>query len=123
MTLQEKNLYQQIHPLRLVVDWSSGLAACYLFWLRDIWTGVAISVIPSLIVSLYVVRFADLEKIKTSPFGEYFKRTYSRTIDIFRFAGFVILAGSSWWHSVPGMIGGLVIIILTWTYGLFIKKP
>jgi hypothetical protein len=122
MTLLEKNLYQQIHPVRLIVDWGSGITACYFFWMRDIWTGVAISVLPSLIVSLFVVRFADLEKIQSSPFGRYFKRTYSRTVDIIRFAGFVILAGSSWWHSAPGMIAGLLIIILTWTYGLFIKK-
>lgn len=122
MNLQEKNLYQQIHPLRLAVDWGSGLAACYLFWLRDIWTGVAVSIIPSLIVSLFIVRFADLEKIKASPFGAYYKRTYTRTVDLIRFAGFVILAGSSWWHSAEGMIAGLVVILLTWTYGFAYKK-
>lgn len=122
MTFQEKNLYQQIHPVRLITDWTAGLTACYFFWLREIWLGVAISILPSLIVSLLVVRFADLEKIKSSPFGEYFHRTYTKTVDIIRFSGFVILAGASWWHFAPGMIAGLLIIIGTWTYGLLIKK-
>jgi len=32
MTLQEKVLYHQIHPLKLITDWGTGLAALYLFW-------------------------------------------------------------------------------------------
>lgn len=122
MNFQEKNLYQQIHPLRLFTDWSSGITACYFFWLRDIWLGVTIAFLPSLIISLLVVRFGDLEKLKSSPFGQYYKRTYNKTSDLIRFAGFVILASASWWQLVPGMIAGLLIILVTWTYGLFIKK-
>ncbi|MBI2427536.1 MAG: hypothetical protein HYV29_01820 [Ignavibacteriales bacterium] len=122
MTLQEKNLYQQIHPARLITDWAAGIAACYLFWQNDIWLGVAISFVPSLIVSLLVIRFADLEKIRQSTFGDYFKRTYSKRVDLIRFAGFVVTAGASWWQNIPGVAAGIVIIIATWTYGLMIKK-
>lgn len=122
MTLQEKNLYQQIHPVRLATDWLTGIAACYLFWQNDIWFGVAVSFVPSLIVSLLVIRFADLEKIRNSSFGEYFKRTYSKRVDLVRFAGFVIAAGASWWHNIPGIAAGLVIILGTWMYGFTLKK-
>lgn len=122
MTLQEKNLFQQIHPLRLITDWSTGIGACYLFWQREIWYGVALSFLPSLLVSLLVIRFADLEKIMNSPFGAYFKRTYSKKVDLIRFAGFVVLAAASWWQLIPGMAAGLAIIVGTWTYGLFGTK-
>lgn len=122
MTLQEKNLYQQIHPARLFTDWATGIGACYLFWQKEIWIGVALSFIPSLIVSLLVIRFADLEKIQRSKFGNYFKRTYNKKVDLIRFAGFVVMAGASWWHNIPGIAVGIVIIIATWIYGIILKK-
>lgn len=122
MTLQEKNLYQQIHPIRLITDWLSGIAACVLFWSHDLWIGVALSFIPSLIVSLFVIKFADLEKIRQSAFGEYFKRTYNKKIDLIRFVGFMVAAGASWWQNIPGIVLGFIIIIATWTYGLVLKK-
>ena len=122
MTLQEKNLYQQIHPVRLVTDWSTGIGACYLFWIHEIWYGVTLSFLPSLIVSLLVFRFADLGKIKNSKFGAYFQRTYNKTVDLIRFVGFIILAAGSWWHIVTAMALGFFIIVGTWTYGLLIKK-
>lgn len=120
MTLQEKSLYQQIHPARLIVDWTSGLYACYLFWHQEIITGIAVAFLPSLFVSLFVIRMANLEKLKNSRLGKYFQRTYNKTVDLLRFAGFVVMAGGSWYQFFPGIGIGLGIIILTWTYGIFL---
>jgi len=122
MTLLEKNLYQQIHPIRLFTDWSSGLFACYLFWDQKLIEGIAAAFGPSLIVSLIILRFADLEKLKNSTFGRYYKRTYNRTVDFTRFGGFVIMAAGSWSQSIQIAGVGLIIIIGTWTYGLFQTK-
>lgn len=122
MTLQEKNLYQQSHPVRLITDWATGIGACYLFWQKEIWLGAAIAFLPSLIVSLFVIRFANIEKLADSRFGKYFKRTYNKKVDLIRFGGFVVMAGASWWENIPGIAVGFVIIIGTWTYGLFLKK-
>lgn len=122
MTLQEKSMYQQIHPLRLTVDWVTGLTACYLFWLHDMVNGLIVAFIPSLLVSLFVIRFGELEKLKNSSFGKYYKRTYSKTIDLVRFGGFVIMSGSAWYNFAEGIVGGIVVVIATWTYGMFLKK-
>ena len=122
MNLPEKNLYQQIHPARLIADWATGLYACYLLWQQELVTAMIVAFIPSLIISLIIVRFGDLEKIKNSPFGRYYKRTYNKSIDIIRFGGFVIMAGGSWGQSYQAVGAGLSIIIGTWTYGLFSSK-
>ena len=122
MNLPEKNLYQQIHPVRLLSDWSTGLYACYLLWQQELVPAMIVAFIPSLIVSLIIVRFVDLEKIKNSPFGRYYKRTYNKTVDLIRFGGFVVMAGGSWGQSFPALGVGLAIIIGTWVYGLFKKK-
>lgn len=119
MTLLEKNLYQQIHPVRLFTDWSSGFFACYLFWNQKLIEGLAAAFVPSLIVSLIILRFTDLEKLKNSTFGRYYKRTYNRTIDLIRFGGFVVMASGSWNQSLQIAGVGFIIIIGSWTYGMF----
>ena len=32
MTLAEKTLYHQIHPVKLLVDWVAGVLSLYFFW-------------------------------------------------------------------------------------------
>ena len=121
MNLLEKNLYQQIHPARLFTDWASGFVACYLFWEHDLVFALIVAFIPSLIVSLIVVRFANLEKLKNSPFGKYHKRFYNKTIDAVRLAGFIVMAGGSWFQFFEIAGAGLAIILWTWLYGLFTR--
>ncbi len=122
MNLIEKNLYQQIHPLRLATDWLSGFAACYLLWQKEIAGGIIIAFIPSLFVSLVVMRFVDLEKVKNSAFGRYYKRTYKQLLDTLRLAGFAVMAIGSYNQSLPAAGAGLLLIIGTWTIGIFQKK-
>ncbi len=122
MNIIEKNLYQQIHPARLVTDWTTGLFACYWLWQHELVTAIVIAFLPSLIVSLIVVRFVDLEKTKNSPFGRYFKRTYSKSLDLVRLAGFIVMGVGSWYHSIPAAAIGCAVIIITWTYGLLSGK-
>lgn len=121
MNMPEKNLYQQIHPLRLATDWVTGFSACYLLWQQQMVSAIIVAFLPSLVVSLIIVRFADLHKIKQSPFGRYHKRTYTKTVDLIRFGGFVIMAAGSWIMQLPVAGAGLAVIIGTWTYGLFFK--
>lgn len=122
MNLIEKNLYQQIHPLRLATDWLSGFASCYLFWQQEIAGGLIVAFIPSLFASLIVMRFVDLEKTKNSAFGRYYKRTYKKSHDTIRLAGFAIMAIGSFNRSLPAAAVGLVIIIASWMIGFFPKK-
>ncbi|NUN69040.1 MAG: hypothetical protein HUU02_04965 [Bacteroidetes bacterium] len=122
MNLIEKNLYQQIHPLRLATDWISGFVACYLFWQQEVAGGIIIAFIPSLFVSLVLMRFVELEKVKNSAFGRYYKRTHKQILDTLRLAGFAVMAIGSYNQSLPAAAAGLLLIIGTWTIGIFQKK-
>jgi len=35
MTLAEKTLYHQIHPVKLLVDWLAGVLSLYFFWQHE----------------------------------------------------------------------------------------
>ena len=122
MTLQEKTFYQQIHPLRLFVDWTTGFYSCYLFWQQDVIPGLFIAFIPSIIVSMFLAKFGELETLKNSTFGKYLRRTSNKTVDLIRLAAFSCMAAGSWFHQIPIAAVGLLVVIGTWTYGLFVKS-
>ena len=43
MTPQEKYLYHQIHPVKLLTDWVTGLLALYFFWRHELVAAAAIA--------------------------------------------------------------------------------
>ncbi|MFA6469065.1 MAG: hypothetical protein WCW35_09210 [Bacteroidota bacterium] len=122
MNLLEKNLYQQIHPARLITDVSTAFGACYFFWQHDVVGALIVAFIPSLFVSLTIVRFANLERIKNSAFGRYHKRIYNKTVEFIRLAGLAAMAIASWYQSLDAAGAGFAVILITWSYGLFTKK-
>jgi hypothetical protein len=98
MTAQEKFLYHQIHPAKLFVDWSTGLAALYPLWRHELLLAIFIGIVPSLITSLALVRFAHLEKYKESRFGRYISRYMTRAVEMLRSAGYALMAIGAWFH-------------------------
>jgi hypothetical protein len=47
MTSVEKSLFHQIHPLKHVADWGTGLLALYPFWQHELLAAILIAFIPS----------------------------------------------------------------------------
>ncbi len=121
MTIQERSLYHQIHPLKLFTDWSTGLIALYLFWGHRLVAGLALALIPSIAVSLAIVRFADLEKYRQSPFGRYVGRYMTRTAQATRLAGYGVMAVGAWYHAAWLIPIGLAVILAAWLHGLVLR--
>jgi hypothetical protein len=122
MTLQEKSLYHQIHPVKLFTDWSAGLIALYPFWRHNFVVALLIAFLPSIVVSLILIRFVNLEKQKKSSFGRYVRQYMTRSIETVRFVGFIIMAIGAWYHVVWVIVAGLMIIILTWLRGVLLPS-
>jgi hypothetical protein len=66
MDIREKALYHQIHPIKLFTDVSTSFVSLFLIWQHKIVAGLLIGMIPSIVVSWVVIRFANLEKLKQS---------------------------------------------------------
>ena len=118
MTAQEKYLYHQIHPVKLFADWSTGLIALYPLWQHDLLTAILIAFIPSIIVSLVLIRFANLEAYSRSRFGNYIRRYMTRTMEMLRLAGYLVMAIGAWFHIIWLVLLGLFVIVLAWTRGV-----
>ncbi len=124
MTFQEKSLYHQIHPLKLFTDWSTGLIALYLFWQHNLLAALFIAFVPSIFVSLMLVRCVNLEKYKQSSFGKYIQQYMTRRVETVRLAGYALMATGAWYHVIWLIPAGLLVILLAWLRGVvFPNKP
>lgn len=124
MTLQEKTLYHQIHPLKLFTDFSAGIVALYPLWQNNLLTGLLIMFIPPILVSFMLIRFVNLEKYKQSSFGKYVHQYMSRSDEMIRFAGYALMALGAWFHALWLIPFGLLVVVLAWLRGVFFpNKP
>lgn len=55
MTPQEKVLYHQIHPLKLLTEISAEAISLYLFWKRKLVAGLLVLFLPPPVVSLLIM--------------------------------------------------------------------
>jgi len=114
MTTYEKYLYHQVHPLKLLTDWGSGVAALYFFWKQELLLAVLVAVVPSLVISGVLIRFASLEHYATSKRGQYIKTHMTRARELLRLAGYVVMAFAAWYHLPWMILSGLLLILLAW---------
>jgi putative flippase GtrA len=120
MTLQEKTLYHQIHPAKLLTDWGTGLYALYPLWQHQLILALLIAFVPSIIASFVIIRYVDLERQKQSSFGGYISRYMTRLMQAIRFVGYAIMALGAWYHAVPVVVIGLAVILLAWLRGIIL---
>ena len=54
---REKILYRQIHPLKLLTDWSAGFAAFPLFWRHRVRAALLLISVPPILTSVLILRY------------------------------------------------------------------
>ncbi len=122
MNIFDKTLYHQIHPFKLTTDVITAFTAVYLLWLHLIIEGLAVAFVPSLVISLFMLKLMDFEKQKQSRLGKYVKKYMSRGVDTVRSVGFVVMLVGGWFHFLWLIALGFLVIILTWLNGLIFKR-
>lgn len=122
MTPKEKQLYHQIHPLKLLTDISAEIISLYLFWRHKLAAGLVFGVIPSVIVSAIMIKWTNLEKYKQSDVGHYIKVNMTPFAVTLRILGTIVSHIGAWWYQ-PWLIPlGWGIVILGWTQGLLRRR-
>ena len=123
MDFGEKVLYHQIHPAKLAADVGASLVSTYLMWRHKCVAALLSSFVPSTIASVLVIRYADLEKRKRSPFGRYMHRYMNRRVEAWRFFGQVVIWVGAWYRVGKLVPIGWAIVVAAWTNGLWRKPP
>jgi hypothetical protein len=122
MTLKEKILYHQVHPVKLAADIGAAVVSLYFFWQHDLIIGLLTHLIPPPIGSFAVIRFANLEGYKNSQLGAYLLRYMTPTAQATRLIGNIIMVFAAWFHSPTGIATGIAIVLAAWTYGLVLSS-
>jgi len=122
MTLKEKALYNQIHPLKLSTDILAAGVSLYFFWLHQLLPALVVHFVPPLIASALLIRYADLEPFKESAFGRYVGRSMTRMIEGVRLFGDLVMILGAWRHDLFLVSAGAAVIVGAWCSGLLPSK-
>ena len=122
MTLKEKALYNQIHPLKLSTDILAAAVSLYFFWLHQLLPALLLHFLPPLIASALLMRYADLAPLKETAFGRYVERNMTRTIEFIRLFGDLVMILGAWLHDPLLLSAGLLVIIGAWCNGFLPSK-
>ena len=115
---RERLLYHQIHPAKLGTDVATAAATTVLLWHHRPLVALLVAFLPSVAVTIVLLRWADLEPYRRSAFGRYVGRFMTRRVELARVAGLVPLWGGAWLRR-PVVIGlGVVWILACWLWGL-----
>ena len=122
MTYTEKLMYHQIHPLKLGVDLACAAIALFFVWEHDWVKGLIVAFIPSMLVSMYVLKYYDLEPLKKSALGQYIGGYMTKYMEGMRTGGLAVAATGAWMHDLNILGLGLAVILYTWVAGFFMRR-
>lgn len=122
MTLQERTLYHQIHPLKLATDIGVTAPAIALFWAHQFWAALLVTLLPSVIVSAALLRWGRLEWLRDSAFGRYLARYMTPAAQFARSLALILLCVGGWLRLWWVIALGLLIVLVAWGYGLALQR-
>jgi cobalamin synthase len=114
---KEKYLYHQIHPLKLFTDIGAALGSLYLLWRHQLAFALVVLLAPPVLVSLLLMRYADLEPYRQSAFGKYVARSMSHAMEAVRLAGMAVTALGASRQSLWIIGAGVAIVLFGWLRG------
>lgn len=121
MELAERVLYHQIHPAKLVVDVATALGAAALLWQHRLTAALCVGLVPPVVASAVLLRWADLEPYRASAFGRYVRRFMTRRVEFARLVGLVPLWLGAWVRRPVVIAVGAAWIVGCWLWG--IRRP
>lgn len=119
MTRTEKLLYHQIHPLKLLTDFTTSFASCWLLWQAEWALAAAVALAPSIMITAWLVWRADLERFKHTPLGRYLAAYMTRKVEALRLLGQAVMWIGAGAHVPWLMPLGLMIIVYAWLIGMW----
>ena len=118
LSLKEKILYHQIHPLKLAADIGCEPVSLYYFWRHNLLLGLATHFLPPIAASLLLIRYANFEAYKNSKAGAYLRRHMTEPVQTVRFVGDLAMVFGAWFHQIVWIAVAVVVIIGAWCAGL-----
>jgi hypothetical protein len=120
MLYREKQLYHQVHPLKLGTDISTSIVSTYFFWVHDLWPAILTTLVPPVAVSVIMLSTMDFSWIKRSAVGRYLAWEMTPATQALRLAGALVMIFGAWYQQWWGIVLGLLIVLFGWLRGLLL---
>lgn len=114
MELRDKAVYTQIHPIKQLTDWGGAAIGLVLLWNHAFFEGVIVAIVPSLVSSFFIIRYADLDRYGDSDFGKYFAAHSGRMVAWARIVGLIVMGYAAWQRLLWLIIVGVAIVLIVW---------
>ncbi|HEX7797770.1 MAG TPA: hypothetical protein VF456_25590 [Vicinamibacterales bacterium] len=117
MIVLDRRRYHQLHPAKLLVDWSTAVVAGVLLWRHRLLLAFVIGFGPSIIASLLFLsgRFdGALEAIRSRRVAQTIAPNLSPDINAMRFAGLAVSWTGCWLHRPWPIPAGALVIFCAW---------
>src|SRR5699024_3316964 len=111
MNLKDKRLYDRIHTVKLWTDFIAVSIVVSFLSFHHLFIAFIVMFIPSIIVSVVMIKYADLEKQKQSRFGKYIRVSMTKAMEVIRLIGFISMIIGAWHHIIWIIFLGLMIIL------------
>ena len=95
MDFQDKQKYQEIYPVKLATDISTATLAIYLFWQHTLISGIIVAIVPSVIVTIVIIKWVPHEVYRHSVLGRYVDRYMTSAMRLLRLGGTYYYGDSS----------------------------
>lgn len=118
MKLRQRLLHLQVHPLKLVTDWVSAMAAAALLWQHSLAYGAVVAALPSMLVSIVLFWRADANTFVQTALGRYMLRNNTPAMEGVRFCGMLVLWAGAWLNWWWLLWAGLAVIAGGWLAGM-----
>ena len=130
MIVRDRVRYHQLHPLKLLVDWLTAIAAGGLLWWRRPLTAVVVGFVPSIVVTLIFLSGRpdqSLRAIRNRPIAQAIAPQLSADVNALRFLGLALSWAACWRHRAWLLLAGLFVIVgawwLAWYRGISHRPP
>jgi hypothetical protein len=117
MLRTERERYHQLHPAKLLVDWSTAALAGGLLWWHEALAAISVGFVPSIIITLVFLSGRldrSLELIQGRPMAQAIAPRLSAGINSIRFAGLAVSWAGCWLHQAWLIPAGVVVIAGGW---------
>ena len=111
-------LLHQVHPAKLATDVGAEFVSGVLLWRRRLAWGLATHVLPPLLASAAVLRWADLEALRRRRAGRYVLAHMPPVAQGVRLAGDAMVAYGAWRRRPAVVVAGVAVVGLGWSHGL-----
>jgi hypothetical protein len=123
LSSRERRLYQQVHPVKLLVDGAAAAAALVLLWRHSAWLGIGVALVPPIVASVTLWHVSDLSSYRSSRIGRYLRQHMTLAAEAFRVGGFIVMALGAWERLAWVLVLGAALIARGWLHGLLRPRP